>query len=57
VFVIIEHKSRRVIHDAVTRAPSEQWLAQQLKEMTVFGVAPKYLSRDNDGKYGSRFRW
>jgi putative transposase len=55
VFVIIEHQSRRVIHDGVTRAPSEQWVAQQLKEATAFGLAPKYRIRDNDSQYGSHF--
>jgi putative transposase len=55
VFVIIEHESRRVIHYGVTRAPSQQWVVQQLKEATAFGVAPTYLIRDNDGKYGSLF--
>jgi putative transposase len=55
VFVIIEHHSRRILHYGVTRAPSDQWVAQQLKEATGFGVAPTYLIRDNDGKYGSRF--
>jgi putative transposase len=55
VFVIIEHQARRVRHSGVTRAPSQQWVAQQLKEATAFGEVPKYLIRDNDGKYGSRF--
>ena len=50
VFVIIEHQSRRVGHYGVTRPPSEQRVAQQLKEATAFGEAPKYLIRDNDGK-------
>jgi putative transposase len=55
VFVIIEQHSRRVLHFGVTRVPSEQWVVQQLKEATAFGAAPRYLIRDNDGKYGSRF--
>jgi putative transposase len=52
VFVIIEIASRRVVHVAVTRAPTRVWVAQQLREATPFGAGPKYLIRDNDKKYG-----
>jgi len=45
---IIELKSRRVIHVGVTRSPSDAWVAQQLREATPYGQAPKYLIRDND---------
>jgi transposase InsO family protein len=55
VFIIIEHHSRRVLHYATTRAPSDNWVAQQLKEATAFGEGPQYLIRDNDSKYGTRF--
>src|SRR5262245_48929925 len=55
VFVMIEHHSRRVIHVGVTCSPSDRWVAQQLKEATAFGVAPKYLLHDNDSKYGIQF--
>lgn len=41
VLVLIEHPSRQVIHDGVTRTPSEQGVAQPLKQATAFGVAPK----------------
>jgi hypothetical protein len=41
VLVRIEHPSRQVIHDGVTRTPSEQGVAQPLKQATAFGVAPK----------------
>ena len=34
------------------RAPTDEWVAQQLREATPFGSAPKYLIRDNDTKYG-----
>ncbi len=30
-------------------------MAQQLREATPFGVAPRFLLRDNDGKYGQGF--
>ncbi len=52
-FFITELASRRIVHVGVTRAPTDQWVAQQLREATPFGHAPKYLIRDNDAKYGS----
>ena len=54
-FFIIELKTRRVIHVGVTRSPSDPWVAQQLREATPYGQAPKYLIRDNDRKFGSCF--
>jgi transposase InsO family protein len=39
----------------VTRNPTDPWVAQQLSEATPFGQAPRFLIRDNDRKYGSRF--
>jgi putative transposase len=55
VFVIIELGSRRVVHFRVTRNPTDQWVAQQLREATPFGEGPRYLIRDNDKKYGDSF--
>jgi putative transposase len=54
-FFIIELKSRKVIHVGVTRSPTDSWVAQHLREATPFGQAPKYLIRDNDGKFGPCF--
>jgi len=54
-FFIIELKSRKVIHVNVTRAPNDQWVAQQLREATPYGQTPKYLIRDNDRKFGPNF--
>jgi putative transposase len=56
-FFIIERHSRRVIHVGVTRCPTDAWTAQQLREAAAFGVGPKYLIRDNDGKFGVGFAW
>ena len=39
----------------MTRSPTDAWVAQQLREATPYGQAPKYLIRDNDGKFGSCF--
>ncbi|HEY6285984.1 MAG TPA: integrase core domain-containing protein [Ktedonobacteraceae bacterium] len=55
VFVIIELKFRRVIHVGVTRSPTDPWVAQQLREATPYGQAPKYLICDHDSKFGSCF--
>jgi len=54
LFFIIDHGSRRVVHAAATRSPTEGWVAQQLREATPFGEGPKYIIRDNDGKFGQR---
>ncbi len=54
-FFLIELQSRKVIHVGVTRSPTDTWVAQQLREATPYGHAPKYLIRDNDSKFGSCF--
>ena len=55
VFFIIELKSRKVIHVGVTRSPTDLWIAQQLREATPYGQAPKYLICNNDRKFGFCF--
>jgi len=54
-FFIIELHSRKVIYIDVTRSPTDAWTAQQLREATAYGEGPKYLIRDNDGKFGVNF--
>jgi transposase InsO family protein len=54
-FFIIELQSRKVIHVGVTRNPTDAWTAQQLREATAYSAGPKYLIRDNDGKFGVGF--
>jgi putative transposase len=54
-FFIVELTSRKVIHVGVTRSPTDSWVAQQLREATPYGQAPKYLIRDNDSKFGPCF--
>lgn len=54
-FFIIELKSRKVMHVNVTRAPTDQWVAQQLREATPYGQTPKYLIRGYDRKFGPNF--
>ena len=54
-FVITALGSRPIVHVGATRTPTDAWVAQQLREATPFGVAPRCLIRDNDAKYGPRF--
>jgi putative transposase len=51
-FLIVELASRTVVHVGVTRHPTDEWIAQQLRQATPFGQKPRYLIRDNDSKYG-----
>jgi transposase InsO family protein len=55
VFVVIELKTRRIIHTGVTKYPTDEWTAQQLREATPWGKGPKYLIRDRDKKYATHF--
>ena len=55
IFVVIELHTRRIVHTAVTRSPTDGWTAQQLREATPWGKGPKYLIRDRDTKYGPLF--
>ena len=47
IFVIMELKTRRIVHSAVTTSPSDEWTAQQLREATPWGQSPKYLLHDH----------
>ncbi len=55
VFFIIDHATRKVLHFNVTRSPRDEWAAQQLREATAWCEGPRYLIRDNDGKFGNQF--
>jgi putative transposase len=54
-FFIVDVNTRRVVHVAVTRAPTHQWAAQQLRNATLFGEGPQVLIRDRDAKFGTDF--
>ena len=54
-FFIVKHDTREVVHLNVTRSPSDQWVAQQLREATPWGEGSRYLIRDNDSKIGPKF--
>lgn len=55
LFVIIELGSRRIVHFALTRHPTDAWVAQQIREATPYSQAPRFLICDNDSKYGAEF--
>ena len=54
-FFIVDINTKQVVRVRVTRHPTAQWTAQQLREATPFGAAPQFIIRDNDGKFGADF--
>src|SRR5215207_6733913 len=50
-FVTVELGSRRVVHVGVTRAPTDAWVAQQLRGATPEEARPRFLVHDHDAKY------
>jgi hypothetical protein len=55
VFIVLAHERRKVVHFAITEAPSAFWTGQQLVDAFPFETPPKILLRDRDGTYGSDF--
>jgi putative transposase len=55
IFVVLELKTRRIIYTGVTKYPTDEWTAQQLREATPWGKGSKYLIRDRDKKYATHF--
>jgi len=55
VFVVMKLKTRQIVHVGVTKYPTDEWTAQQLREATPWGKGPKYLIRDRDKKYATHF--
>jgi putative transposase len=49
VFVVIEHRSRRLIHCNLTSHPTAAWTLQQLRESIGLQERYKYLLHDRDG--------
>jgi transposase InsO family protein len=52
VLVLMELRSRRVVHVAVTASPTLAWVKQRIREATPFGSVPRFLVHDNDGVFG-----
>ena len=55
IFVVMELKTRRIVHTGVTKYPTDKWTAQQLRDATPWSQGPKYLIRDRDKKYATHF--
>jgi putative transposase len=55
LFFLLNQGSRQVVHMAATRNPTQAWTAQQLRNATMDGLAPRFLIRDRDGKFGATF--
>ena len=54
VFVVIEHRSRRLIHYNVTAHPSAAWTLQQLREAVGYEERYKFLIHDRDCIFASQ---
>ena len=48
LFVVIEHRSRRLIHYNVTAHPTASWTLQQLREVIGFDSRYQHLIHDRD---------
>jgi transposase InsO family protein len=54
-FFIVYLGSRKVVYAAACRNPTQAWTAQQLRNATMDGDAPRILLRDRDDKFGASF--
>ncbi|MFL5624364.1 MAG: integrase core domain-containing protein [Ktedonobacteraceae bacterium] len=56
-FCLLHHRTQDTASGSCRRYPSptDAWVAQQLREATPYGQAPKYLMCDNDRKFGPGF--
>jgi putative transposase len=55
IFIVMELKTRRIVHTGVTKFRTHPWTSQQLREATPWGKGPKYLICDRDKKYATHF--
>jgi putative transposase len=54
-FFIMHLGSRKVVYAAACMDPTQEWKAQQPRNATMDGKAPKILLRDRDDKFGASF--
>ena len=52
VLAIMAVDTRRIVHVAVTAQPILEWVQQQIRAATPYGLVPRFLLHDNDGIYG-----
>jgi putative transposase len=55
IFVLLDLKTRQIVHASAIQSPTDEWTAQQLREATASRREPKYLIRDRDSKYAAHF--
>jgi hypothetical protein len=55
VFVVLDHRRRRILHVNVTAHPTAEWTAQQVVEALPWETNVRCLFRDGDGLYGNAF--
>jgi len=53
VLVLMELRSRRVVHVAVTASPTLAWVKQRIREATPFGSVPRFLVMTTMGSSAS----
>jgi len=56
VLLVLRHERRQVVYFNITEHPTGQWAAQQMVEAFPWDEAPRYLLRDRDNVYDTRFR-
>ena len=54
--IVLGHLRRRLVWFGVRAHPTAEWMACQLRQAFPWDTAPKYLVRDNDGKFGDSFK-
>ena len=55
VFVVMELKTRRIVHTGVTNSPIDAWTTRRLREATPWGKSHRYLIHAHDHIFGSLF--
>lgn len=54
--VFLSLRRRRLVFVTATSHPTAFWLAQQVREAFPWETAPRFLTRDNDKKFGDAFK-